>query len=90
MNIDMGIMAAGTTSIQPYFKLNKAEYGSLGSVVYFGQVVGSVSAAGLLAKYSAKCILIWCLALNLFALLSFTWATNYWMLVVSRTFTGLF
>ena len=36
MNIDMGIMASGTTSIQPEFKLNKSEYGSLGSVVYFG------------------------------------------------------
>ena len=36
MNIDMGIMAAGTNCIQPEFGLNKTEYGSLGSVVYIG------------------------------------------------------
>ena len=36
MNIDMGIMAAGTLSIRSELKLNKPEYGSLGSVVYFG------------------------------------------------------
>ena len=35
MNIDMGIMAAGTSSIQPHFGLSNAKYGSLGSVVYF-------------------------------------------------------
>ena len=56
MNIDMGIMASGTTSIQPEFKLDKTQYGSLGSVVYFGQVVGSICAAGLLAKLNSKCI----------------------------------
>ena len=36
MNIDMGIMAAGTTSIKPEFKLNNSQYGTLGSAVYFG------------------------------------------------------
>ena len=90
MNIDMGIMASGTTSIQPEFGLDKTQYGSLGSVVYFGQVVGSICAAGLLAKLNSKCILIWCLALNIFALLSFTFSPYYWLLVCSRTFTGLF
>ena len=36
MNIDMGIMAAGTVSIKNDLNLKKTEYGSLGSVVYFG------------------------------------------------------
>lgn len=73
MNVDMGIMAAGTTSIKPEFKLDKTQYGSLGSVVYFGQGVGAICAAGVLAKCNSKITLIMCLFLNIFALLAFTY-----------------
>jgi predicted MFS family arabinose efflux permease len=90
MNVDMGIMAAGTTSIQTDLKMDKGQYGTLGSVVYFGQILGSVGAAGLLAKNNAKYILIWCLILNLGALNLFTMTKTYWVLVLSRGLTGLF
>ena len=72
MNIDMGIMAAGTTSIKTDFVLDNTQYGYLGSVVYFGQGIGSICAAGLLAKCNSKITLVMCLFLNIFALLTFT------------------
>ena len=90
MNIDMGIMAAGTVSIKKDLNLKKTEYGSLGSVVYFGQGIGSIFAAGMLAKCNAKILLIICLLLNIVALLTFTQVRKYEILVASRTFTGLF
>ena len=72
-------------------KLNKTEYGSLGSVVYFGQVLGSICAAGLMATLNAKIILTVCLICNILALLVFTLHhTAYWHLVLSRMLTGLF
>ena len=63
--------------------------------MYFGQGIGSIFAAGFLAKGNVKIILILCLFLNIFALLTFTyvntnWNGNYYILVASRTFTGLF
>lgn len=36
VNIDMGILPAGSTKIKDEMKLTNSQYGSLGSVVYFG------------------------------------------------------
>ena len=47
-NIDMGILPAGSIKIKKELKLNNSQYGVLGSVVYFGQVLGSALASGLL------------------------------------------
>ena len=49
VNIDMGILPAGSTRIKRDLKLNHSQYGTLGSVVYFGQTIGSALATGILA-----------------------------------------
>lgn len=36
VNIDMGILPAGSTKIKAELKVNNGQFGSLGSVVYFG------------------------------------------------------
>lgn len=47
-NIDMGILPAGSIKIKRELKLSNSQYGMLGSVVYFGQVLGSALASGIL------------------------------------------
>lgn len=90
VNIDMGILPAGSTKIKDELKLNMSQYGSLGSVVYFGQTIGSAIATGILANLSPKYILMVCLTLNIAALLVFCFTDIFALLVVSRTATGIF
>ena len=44
----------------------------------------------MLAKFSPKTLLIICLALNIGSLLAFTFTDIFWILSLSRGFTGLF
>ena len=90
LNIDMGILPAGSTVIKDELKMNNSQYGTLGSVVYFGQVLGAALASGLLAKVSPKILLFLCLLMNVSALLTFTFTDRFWLLAVSRGFTGVF
>lgn len=90
MNVDMGILAAGTQSIKKELGYENTEYGTLGSVVYFGQMLGCIFSAFVLAKANAKLILIVCLLLNVLALLTFTQFNIFGVLIASRTLTGLF
>ena len=90
LNIDMGILPAGSTIIKQELKLNNTEFGTLGSVVYFGQVLGAALASGLLAKAAPKLLLFFCLLLNVGALLVFTVTDVFWILAVSRSLTGIF
>jgi predicted MFS family arabinose efflux permease len=89
-NIDMGILPAGSIKIKGELKMSNSQYGVLGSVVYFGQVVGSVLAAGILSFCSPKYVLASCVFLNIGFLLVFTVTDVFWILAASRTMTGLF
>lgn len=44
LNIDMGILPAGSTTIKEEMELDNIKFGTLGSVVYFGQMIGSLMA----------------------------------------------
>ena len=41
-NIDMGILPAGSIKIKEDLGLDNVRFGTLGSVVYFGQMIGSI------------------------------------------------
>jgi hypothetical protein len=43
--LDMGILPAGAIKIQAELKMKDAEWGTVGAVVYFGQVIGSAIAS---------------------------------------------
>lgn len=70
--------------------MTNSQYGMLGSVVYFGQVLGSALATGILSFCSPKTVLSSCLFLNIGFLLVFTITDVFWILAASRTMTGLF
>lgn len=89
-NIDMGIMPAGTVIIKKDLKLDTAKFGYLGSVVYFGNMLGAALASRMLTSCSPKYILIICMILNVFVLLVFTVTDDFYVLAASRALTGTF
>jgi hypothetical protein len=44
INIDHGVMPAGAITIKEYLAISNTEYGLLGSIVFFGLVLGSLAA----------------------------------------------
>lgn len=89
-NVDMGILPAGSTVIKEDLNINNAQFGVLGSVVYFGQTLGAALASGLLVRVNPKFLLFTCLCCNIVALLAFTWRKDFWILALSRGLTGMF
>ena len=86
----MGILPAASVFIKEELDIENAKFGALGSVVYFGQTLGSVLASGVLQKYNPKNVLGLCLFLNIGTLIIFTVSELYAVLLLCRMFTGLF
>lgn len=86
----MGILPAGSTSIKEEMGLGNIRFGTLGSVVYFGQMIGSMMATWMFKKCNPKYVLSGCLALNIASLIVFTLTNKYYVLLVCRIMTGVF
>lgn len=89
-NIDMGILPAGSMKIKEDMGLDNSQFGTLGSVAYFGQTIGSILSSYAMRQYNPKMILVTCMTLNIVSLIGFTLTTNYALLVVCRILTGIF
>ena len=89
-NIDMGILPAGSIKIKQDLALDNAMFGTLGSVVYFGQMVGSILSSFIMRQYNPKFILVPGMTLNIGCLVVFTLTTNYSLLLLCRIMTGVF
>lgn len=72
INVDMGILPAGSTLIKQELQIQNSDFGALGSMVYVGQTIGSALATSFFAKQNPKLILGTCLALNIGTLVLFT------------------
>jgi hypothetical protein len=68
----MGILPACSLKVKEELMLDNSYFGALGSVVYFGQTIGSVLASPSLMNYNPKIVLCTCLTLNISTLLIFT------------------
>lgn len=90
INIDMGILPAGSTVIKNELGIENAKFGALGSMVYLGQCIGSLLAPAIFKIVSPKKVLSSCLALNIATLILFTKCNSYPVLVMCRIFTGVF
>jgi hypothetical protein len=49
INVDMGILPAGSTKIKNELNIENSQFGALGSVVYLGQTIGSAMATVVLS-----------------------------------------
>lgn len=72
VNIDMGILPAGSTKIKQELNIENTRFGFLGSVVYLGQTIGSAMATGILQSCNPKYVLGPFLGLNIISLIFFT------------------
>ena len=90
INIDHGVMPAGAITIKDYLGVSNTEYGLLGSVVFFGLVLGSLGATVIFNNYSTKMVLVSVMALNAISQIGFTLTTEYHLLILSRFLTGFF
>jgi len=68
----MGILPAGSVKIKEELNIENTRFGFLGSVVYFGQTIGSALATGVLQSCNPKLVLGSCLFLNIGTLIIFT------------------
>ena len=86
----MGILPAGSTKIKEELGIENISFGFLGSIVYMGQMIGSILATEILEKFNPKLILGTCLFLNIGTLILFTKSQDYIVLIICRLCTGLF
>lgn len=83
-------MPAGAITIKDYLGTSNTEYGLLGSIVFFGLVLGSVAATVIFNNYNTKVVLATVMGLNAISQLCFTLTTEYYFLMLSRFLTGFF
>ena len=83
-------MPAGAITIKEYLGVSNTEYGLLGSIVFFGLVLGSMAATFIFNMYSTKVVLASVMALNAFSQIGFTLTSEYHFLITSRFLTGFF
>ena len=77
INIDHGVMPAGAIAIKGYLGVSNTEYGLLGSIVFFGLVLGSLAASFVYNTVNTKAVLFSIMSLNAVAQLVFTMTTDY-------------
>ncbi len=67
INIDHGVMPAGAITIKQQLGVSNTEYGLLGSIVFFGLVLGSLAATFVYNSLNTKFVLVMIMALNALA-----------------------
>lgn len=72
INLDRGIIPAGTTEIKENNNISNAQLGMIGSLLYLGLILGSLSGGYFFSKYSSKWLVIISLYAFSFFLYSFT------------------
>ena len=90
INIDHGVMPAGSIVIKNDLKESNTEYGLLGSIVFAGLVVGSVAAGLAFQKFDMRLTLASVIFLNACTQIAFTFTDIYLLLLAIRFMAGFF
>ena len=90
VNVDHGIVPAATDDIEKDLKIGETQLGLFGSLVFLGNLIGSIFSFALMNKYNRKLLLVVSLILNGVCLYTFTLTTAYWFLVINRIVVGIF
>ena len=89
MNFDHGALPAALVEMREDLGFSKTNMGSLGSYVYFGFVVGSITNATILIdKFSDKTIISASFALNGIGAMAYIYFENYYALSFARFMSG--
>ena len=88
---DNGILPAMTTSMKEELDLKDLQVGTLGSLVYIGEVTGSLIAMPTYQKVAPKFVLLACIVLQSVVILGFAFSNgNFQVMAACRFFTGMF
>lgn len=90
INIDHGVMPAGAITIKTQLGVSNTEYGLLGSIVFFGLVLGSLAATFVYNSMNTKAVLVMIMLLNAVSQICFTMTNEYYYLLLCRFLTGFF
>jgi predicted MFS family arabinose efflux permease len=88
--MDVGILPAGSIDMKEEMGLGNTKFGTLGSVVYLGQMIGAASTTNLLKRFKPKSVLVGCLGINIGSMILFTLTDNFLLLFICRMGTGVF
>ena len=88
INLDRGAIPAGTTEIKDKNHITNAELGMIGSLLYLGLILGSLTGGYFFSKYSSKWVVIISLYAFCFFLYSFTILENSGGLYICRVGCG--
>lgn len=88
VNIDHGAMPAALSDISKDLEMATAKLGLMGSMVFFGLFIGSLSASVFFYRFSYKSIIGWSLIVNGISLGALTYKTNFILMCLSRLVTG--
>jgi sugar phosphate permease len=90
VNLDNGIIPAGTTELMNDLKMDHVALGTIGSMIFLGLTMGSVAAGSLFNSYSPKIIVITGLTVSSFFLYTFTNSHTFFALAFTRIGCGFF
>ena len=88
---DNGILPALTTTLKEDYELSNLQIGTLGSLVYLGEVTGSLIAMPVYQKVPVKLVLLACIILQSVVIIGFALSRgSFEIMAVSRFLTGVF
>ena len=88
VNLDRGAIPAATTEIKEKIKISNAQLGMIGSLLFLGLILGSLTGGYIFSKYSSKWIVILSLFVFCFFLYSFTILESYGGMYLCRVGCG--
>lgn len=90
VNLDHGIIPSATGALKRDLKLNDSELGLFGSLVFVGNIIGSMISVSLINNFNRKHLIIICLILCGICLYGFTLLKNTMLLYFNRILVGMF
>ena len=88
INIDHGAVPAALNDISQELDMSQSKMGVMGSMVFFGLFVGSVTASFIMYILEHKTIIWMSLLLNGTMIWMFTAKSNFYLMCLSRFLTG--
>lgn len=89
INMDHGTIPAASNEIKHELKINETALGTFGSLVYFGNLVGSLFLIRLIDVVDRKVLLLFAVLTNAIMIYLFTLVSNLWFLFFNRVMVGV-
>ena len=90
INVDHGALPSASVVLKDDLNLSNVQFGSLGSLVFLGLVMGSVCATFMLNLFTFKTILMFSFLGNGIGLLLFTATREFYLMGLARFMSGFF